>query len=191
MTEIARVESAPIAEIVRYTTQVSENTISEVLGRLVAVERGLPGSFDGATTAVVAQVATDGVNVTGVDLHDCSGLSAGSLISARALVDAMILAASDGGQELLPTLVDLPVGGWTGTLNDRFTSGPGNGTVRAKTGSLPGVTSLAGTVLTRDGRLLAFAVLADETGATGQGGPRGAIDEWAQQLAGCGCTSGA
>ena len=51
-------------------------------------------------------------------------------------------------------------------LVDRFLEGPARGLVRAKTGSLPGVTSLAGTLLTTQGRLLAFAVIAEATGAT-------------------------
>ncbi|MCB2177605.1 MAG: D-alanyl-D-alanine carboxypeptidase/D-alanyl-D-alanine-endopeptidase [Actinomycetales bacterium] len=189
--ELGRVESATIAEIVRYTLHVSENTIAEVLGRLVAVERGLPGSFQGAAAAVLAQVAYDGVDVAGARLDDCSGLSARSSIPARVLVDAVRLAAQPGSEDLLPVLTDLPVGGWLGTLSDRFTSGPGQGLVRAKTGSLPGVTSLAGTVQTVDGRLLAFAVMADQTPAGGQARPRAAIDTFVQRLAGCGCTGAA
>lgn len=190
-TELGRVESATIPAIVRYTLHVSENTIAEVLGRLVAVERGLPGSFQGATTAVLAQVAYGGVDVAGARLDDCSGLSALSRIPARVLVDAVRVAAGPGGEDLLPMLTDLPVGGLLGTLDDRFTSGPGQGLVRAKTGSLPGVTSLAGTVQTVDGRLLAFAVMADQTPGGGQTAPRAAIDAFVQRLAGCGCTTAA
>lgn len=190
-TELGRVESATIAEVVRYTLHVSDNTIAEVLGRLVAVERGLPGSFQGATTAVLAQVAYDGVDVTGARLDDCSGLSAQSSVPARVLVGAVRLAAQPGGEDLLPVLTDLPVGGWLGTLADRFTSGPGQGLVRAKTGSLPGVTSLAGTVQTVDGRLLAFAVMADQTPPGGQARPRAVIDTFVQRLAGCGCSGAA
>lgn len=189
--ELGRVQSATIADIVRYTLHVSENTIAEVLGRLVAVEQGLPGSFQGAATAVLAQVGYDGVGIAGARLDDCSGLSARSRVPARVLVDAVRVAAQPGGEELLGVLNDLPVGGWLGTLYDRYTSGPGQGTVRAKTGSLPGVTSLAGTVQTVDGRLLAFAVMADETPAGGQLPPRAAIDAFVQRLAGCGCTQAA
>jgi D-alanyl-D-alanine carboxypeptidase/D-alanyl-D-alanine-endopeptidase (penicillin-binding protein 4) len=189
--EIARVESAPVGQIVRYVLHVSENTIAEVLGRLVAVERGLPGSFQGAGTAVLAEVAYDGLAVPGVRLDDCSGLSAESRIPAQVLVDAVRLAAGPAGETLRPVLDDLPVGGWLGTLSDRFTAGAGQGLVRAKTGSLPGVTSLAGTVQTQDGRLLAFAVLADQTPSGGQLRPREAIDAFVQRLAGCGCSAAA
>ncbi len=184
--EVARVESAPVGDVVAYMSQVSENTVAEVLGRLVAVESGLPGSFAGATTAVLLAVGQL-VDVEGVSLHDCSGLSALSRIPAATLVD--LLLASTSTPSLVPLSTHLAVGGWTGSLDDRFRSGAGRGLVRAKTGSLPGVTSLAGTVQTIDGRLLAFAVVADATPSGGQAGPRAAIDEFVGRLAGCGCSA--
>ena len=183
--EIARVESAPVSDVVAHMLEVSDNTLAEVIGRLVAVERGLPGSFDGATTAI-QEVVGGLMDVTGVSLRDCSGLSARSRVPASALVDLVQVATT------VPTLravtLDVPVGGWKGTLGGRFLSGAAQGLVRAKTGSLPGVTALAGTVQTVDGRFLAFAVLADATSSTGQWGPRAAIDEFIARLADCGCS---
>lgn len=180
---LAQVTSATVREVVRYMLQHSDNTVADALGRLVAAERGEAASFDGATRAVLASVADLGLDVSTTTIADCSGLAAGSRIPARLLVDLLVLAAAPGHGALVPLATDLAVGGWTGTLNDRFTSGPGHGLVRGKTGSLPGVTSLAGTVLTQGGRLLAFAVLADETGATGQDRPRAALDEMVTRLA--------
>lgn len=185
--ELARVESAPVREVVRYASQVSENTVTEVLGRLVALERGLPGSFEGATTAVLAEVATQGVDVTGARLADTSGLAAGSALPATTLTDLLLTASDQDRTDLLPVVVDMPVAGWQGTLADRLQDPPARGMVRAKTGSLPGVTSLAGTVQTQDDRLLVFAVVADATPPGGQLGPRAAIDAFVQALAACGC----
>ena len=99
--EVAAVESAPIREIVRYTAQESDNTVAEVLGRLVAVQRGLPGSFQGATTAVLAEVGAQGVDMTGAAITDCSGLADGSVLPARLLVDLLLLAAQAGRPDLL------------------------------------------------------------------------------------------
>lgn len=181
-TEVGRVESAPLADVVEYVLHVSDNSVAEALGRLVAVERGLPATFEGATTAVLAEVATLGVDTSGATLDDCSGLSASSLVPPRLLVD-VLLRAQEEQVGLVPLLADLPVGGWQGTLTDRFTTGPARGLLRAKTGSLPGVTSLAGTLQTTSGRLLAFAVLADATPPGGQYGPRAAIDAAIQELA--------
>jgi D-alanyl-D-alanine carboxypeptidase/D-alanyl-D-alanine-endopeptidase (penicillin-binding protein 4) len=185
--ELARVESAPIRDVVRYAVQTSDNTITEVLGRLVAVEAGLPGSFEGATAAVLAEVTTLRADTAGAHLEDCSGLADGSVLPAALLAGVLLRAADAGHVDLLPVVVDLPVSGWQGTLADRFLDPPARGMVRAKTGSLPGVTSLAGTLQTQDGRQLAFAVLASGTPPGGQLAPRAAIDAFIQQLAGCGC----
>lgn len=180
---VADVQSAPMREIVRLTVQESDNTIAEVLGRLVARASGEATSFEGATRAVVAAVGRLGLDTAGTTIADCSGLAAGSRIPANLLVGLVALAAAPGHPALVPVAVDLAVGGWSGTLYDRFVTGPARGLVHAKTGSLPGVTSLAGTLLTQSGRLLAFAVMADATGASGQDRPRAAIDEFVTRLA--------
>lgn len=182
-TPLGEVRSAPMREIVRLTVQESDNTIAEVLGRLVAISSGDAASFDGATRSVLAAVGGLGLDTSGAVIADCSGLAAGTSFPADLLVDVLVLAGSPAHPELLPVVVDLAVGGWSGTLFDRFVDGPARGLVRAKTGSLPGVTSLAGTVLTQGGRLLAFAVMADATAASGQDNPRAAIDELVTRLA--------
>jgi D-alanyl-D-alanine carboxypeptidase/D-alanyl-D-alanine-endopeptidase (penicillin-binding protein 4) len=103
------------------------------------------------------------------------------------LTRVLVLAASADHPALRPLLTGLPVGGASGTLANRF-DGPdraGAGVVRAKTGTLRGVSSLAGTVVDADGRQLAFAVLADRVPDTGRA--RTALDRIATALAGCGC----
>jgi len=57
--------------------------------------------------------------------------------------------------------------------------------VRAKTGTLTGVSSLAGQVVTADGALLSFALIADRSGDVGAA--QQAIDRVIARLAGCGC----
>jgi D-alanyl-D-alanine carboxypeptidase/D-alanyl-D-alanine-endopeptidase (penicillin-binding protein 4) len=184
---IGEVDSAPLADIVRYALTTSDNTIAEVLGRLVAVHDGLPASFSGATQGVLHALGTLGVDTSGAHLSDCSGLDAGSAVPPRTLV-AVVEATQDSKH---PTLRDVasgvPIGGLTGTLSTRFTTSPASGQVRAKTGSLPGVTALAGTVTTVEGRQLVFVVMSDATGAGGQTGPQAAIDPFIKTLAGCGC----
>jgi serine-type D-Ala-D-Ala carboxypeptidase/endopeptidase (penicillin-binding protein 4) len=59
------------------------------------------------------------------------------------------------------------------------------GFVRAKTGTLIGVATLAGTVVDRDSRLLAFAFMSDGTSDTDAA--RAALDRAATALAACGC----
>jgi D-alanyl-D-alanine carboxypeptidase/D-alanyl-D-alanine-endopeptidase (penicillin-binding protein 4) len=76
------------------------------------------------------------------------------------------------------------VAGFTGTLSTRYTDGAA-GVVRAKTGTLTGVNALAGTVVDRDGRLLAFAFLAADTASRDPA--QAALDRAATALAACGC----
>jgi D-alanyl-D-alanine carboxypeptidase/D-alanyl-D-alanine-endopeptidase (penicillin-binding protein 4) len=120
-----------------------------------------------------------------VALRDASGLSPQDRVSPAALTALLATAVKD--PRFGPVLSGLPVGGFDGTLADRFRSGPGGGVVRAKTGTLDGVSALAGLVRTRDGRLLAFDVTADGVrhGATARA--QRALDRVATVLASCGC----
>ena len=184
---LGQVDSAPLGDVVRYALTTSDNTIAEVLGRLVAVGQGLPASFGGATQGVLHALGTLGIETAGDHLSDCSGLDAGSGITPRTLV-GVVLASQDPKRPALRDIAaGVPIAGLTGTLSDRFIGTPASGEVRAKTGSLPSVTSLAGTLTTADGRQLAFAVMADATGAIGQEPPRRVIDPFIEGLVGCGC----
>ncbi|MEN0127929.1 MAG: D-alanyl-D-alanine carboxypeptidase/D-alanyl-D-alanine-endopeptidase [Brevundimonas sp.] len=185
--EIAAVRSAPIPQIVDYLLETSDNTITEVVARLVAVSQGLPGSFEGGTQAVLRAVQQAGVSTAGAHLSDASGLGRGSQLRPAMLVDLVRLATDPSQPKLRTAAVGMPIAGLTGTLADRYTHSPARGMLRAKTGSLQSVTALSGTVLDADGRLLVFTVIADKTGAIGQAVPRTAIDEFGTTLASCGC----
>jgi len=185
---LGRVDSAPISSLVEYTLTESDNTVAETLGRLVAIAAGKPGSFAAAGPAVVAAAGELGVPVAGAVLTDTSGLGDGTRIPAQALTGVLALAAGDEQPQLRAVLSGLPVAGVSGTLRDRFAGSRqrvATGVVRAKTGTLTGVSSLAGTVVDKDGRFLVFAALADRVTSTTAA--RVALDSLAATLAGCGC----
>lgn len=186
---VGEVESAPLGEVVDYFLQHSDNTITEVVGRVVALDAGLPGSASGATQAVRAAVEALGVDLAGAVLADCSGLGDGSSLTPRQLVDVVALLADPDHPELRSAAVGLPVAGLSGTLDDRFLDNAGRGVVRAKTGSLPEVTSLAGTVVTADDRQLVFALMTDAVPEGGTYGARIILDDFVGALAECGCVA--
>ncbi|KQY23614.1 D-alanyl-D-alanine carboxypeptidase [Cellulomonas sp. Root485] len=185
--ELGVVRSATLDGIVHHFLDTSDNAITEVVSRLVAIDQGLPASFDGGTTAVLHAVGVAGVDTSGAHLSDASGLGAGSVLPPELLLGLLRLATDPAHGVLRDVATGMPIAGLTGTLSDRYTQSPARGLVRAKTGSLPHVTSLAGTVLDADARQLVFVVLADATPDGGQWGPRAAIDSFVTALSGCGC----
>ena len=128
------------------------------------------------------------MTVTGAVLSDTSGLGDGSAVPAQTLTGVLALATGAEQPQLRALLSGLPIAAVSGTLSERF-AGSGqkaaSGVVRAKTGTLTGVSSLAGTVVDSDGRLLVFAAMADKVTSTGAA--RTALDRLATTLAGCGC----
>jgi len=182
-TEVGRVESAPLGAIVDYMLEASDNTITEVVGRLVAVHEGLPASFDGATKAVQAVLQAQGVPVTGVTMVDCSGLADGSSIPPRTLLAVVSKIVGPQGATFRDVARGLPVGALTGTLLDRYQGSAVAGLVRAKTGSLTGVKSLAGTVMTAAQRQLVFVVLVDKAPKGVPWATRAALDQFVEAIA--------
>ncbi|WP_031006481.1 D-alanyl-D-alanine carboxypeptidase/D-alanyl-D-alanine-endopeptidase [Streptomyces sp. NRRL F-5727] len=161
---LARTHSAPLADLVERTLTHSDNDLAEALARQTALARKQPASFRGAEKAVRDQLGTLGLPLAGARFADGSGLDRRDRVSAALLTGLLTRAADPDRPELRPLLTGLPVGGFTGTLAGRFGQAPaGAGLVRAKTGTLTGVNTLAGTVVTADGRLLAFAFLAGRT----------------------------
>ena len=188
-TTLAAVSSQPIPRLVEQMLLASDNVLAEALARQVAIAEGGPASFAGAVDATREVLARLGMPA-GDQLLDGSGLSAQDRVTP-ALLAALLRAAADPDQPGLHALLPgLPVSGYLGTLDDRYRTGPAAvaaGEVRAKTGTLDGVSSLAGLVRGADGRLLVFAVVADRVPAGGTLPAEAALDEVAAALTTCGC----
>jgi D-alanyl-D-alanine carboxypeptidase/D-alanyl-D-alanine-endopeptidase (penicillin-binding protein 4) len=185
---LAAVRSAPVARLVEQALSLSDNLLADSLARHVALARGLPASFEGSAQAVTAALADAGVDVSGVELHDGSGLSRLDRVTPAVLA-GLVAGAADGTLEGASAVVSgLAVAGYDGTLADRGDDDPATapGAVRGKTGTLLGVHGLAGTVVTADGRLLAYALVANGTTAGGEP-EEAALDAAVATLASCGC----
>ncbi|SEM99299.1 D-alanyl-D-alanine carboxypeptidase/D-alanyl-D-alanine-endopeptidase [Nonomuraea pusilla] len=170
--ELARVESAPVYALVEHTLTFSDNDLAEALARHIAIKEGQPASFDGASKAVLAVLARLGVT-KGVLVTDGSGLSIRNRISAEAMARVIAIASSPAHPELRAVASGMPIAGFSGTLGNgrRFVgadSRPQVGLVRAKTGTLNNVNTLAGLATAKDGRLLTFAFLADAVPVTAE-----------------------
>ncbi|MET9886020.1 D-alanyl-D-alanine carboxypeptidase/D-alanyl-D-alanine-endopeptidase [Streptomyces sp. NPDC006430] len=157
---LATTLSTPLAGLVERMLTYSDNDIAEALARQTALASGQPAGFEGAEKAVTDRLAALGIDTAGSRFADGSGLGRADKVSSGLLTSLLAKAADPQRPELRPVLTGLPVAGFTGTLRSRNAgSSPAAGLVRAKTGTLSGVNSLAGTVVDPSGRLLAFAFL--------------------------------
>jgi D-alanyl-D-alanine carboxypeptidase/D-alanyl-D-alanine-endopeptidase (penicillin-binding protein 4) len=181
---IAKVQSAPVSDLVEQMLRDSDNQLAESLGRVAASAAGEPASFAGAVEAIRGAALQRGVDLGGADLYDVSGLSREDTLPTESLISALQAAGAE--PSLAPVLSGLAVAGFDGTLADRFVLGDAAeaaGLVRAKTGTLTGISAEAGVATTCDGALVAYAFVADEVDDTLAA--RAALDEAAAALASC------
>jgi D-alanyl-D-alanine carboxypeptidase/D-alanyl-D-alanine-endopeptidase (penicillin-binding protein 4) len=192
-TTLAHIDSPTVGELVEAMLTRSDNDLAEALGRQVALAMKLPATFQGGAAATDAALGplldSARISRTSLALRDASGLSPLDRLQPAALTRLLVLVGKDARYG--PILSGLPVAGFDGTLATRYRKGPtvtAAGEVRAKTGTLDGVSALAGLVRTRGGRLLAFDLTADGVSLTGTLEAQAALDRVAATLASCGCT---
>ncbi len=154
--ELGAIESAPLLDILDAMLVYSDNTTAElVLKELAPATAGQRSTVAGAASA--AAVLTEaGYPTAGVVVVDGSGLDAGNRLTCDLLADVL---DREGPDSRLAE--GFPVAGEPGTLETRFEGTPADGRIRAKTGSLLFVTSLAGFADAQDGRILTFAYIAN------------------------------
>lgn len=189
---LASAESASVAQLVERLLDVSDNETAEVLAHHVGLAVGGDGSFAGGAAGVLSTLQSLGIE-TGTDVvYDGSGLSRHNRLSPATMLQVLQVAARPDLPDLRTLITGLPVAGFTGSLADRFASADvaALGDVRAKTGTLSGVSSLAGLVTGRDGTQMVFVLAVDKTGKARESDVEAALDNLAADLAACRCGGG-
>lgn len=159
---VASTQSAPLAQRMQQMVKHSDNVAAEAIGREVAAAQGAEPSFAGATRATLETLERAGFDTEATVLSDNSGLSTNNRITPALLTSVVSRAVTD--ESLRPLLGYLPVAGGEGTLATRYSTQSGKGYVRAKTGSLTGVSALVGTAVGKSGHVYAFSFLVNDAG---------------------------
>ena len=179
---IAAHRSAPLSDLVEQMLTNSDNDLAEALARQVAHASGQPVSFSGGAKAIRTALTRYGVPLPGASFHDGSGLDHRDTLAPLTLARLLALAAGPSHPELRAVITGIPVADFTGTLDARFQGSPAAGVVHAKTGTLTGTNTIAGTVVTPSGRLLAFSFMTQ--GASAAATAEAALDDLAAAVAG-------
>jgi D-alanyl-D-alanine carboxypeptidase/D-alanyl-D-alanine-endopeptidase (penicillin-binding protein 4) len=156
--------SRPLSEIVQPVLKDSVNVYAEAVFRLNAPAGVLPTN-DAAILGAQQRLTAWGLDPGGQQLVDGSGLSRRSVLSAGLVMG--ILRRMHGAGERSPFYAALPIAGVDGSLASRMRGTPAQGNVRAKTGTMSNIRSLAGYVTAANGERLAFVILVNNFEGTG------------------------
>lgn len=182
---VAHHDSPPLLDVVRAMNKYSDNYVAEsILKTLGAELKGTPGPATWADGLAVIRTQLEKLGLPGGSYRagNGSGLYASSEVSPKQLVTLLVNAHNDYrvGPDLLASL---PVGGLDGTLASRWHGKPALGRVRAKTGTLDKVLTLAGYVAVDPKHVVAFAILVNDVAAKDRKVARAAMDEMIDAIA--------
>jgi D-alanyl-D-alanine carboxypeptidase/D-alanyl-D-alanine-endopeptidase (penicillin-binding protein 4) len=158
--KLASHESRALAEALIDFTKASNNVANDALVKAIAAESGVrPASFSAGLRLINEFLDHEvGIKSGSLITADGAGTSRYNLITPEQMVKLLTYAASrfHMGPEFMAAL---PIAGEDGTLRSRLRSDFLKGNIRAKTGSLSGVSSLAGYFIAEDGLRYAFAIM--------------------------------
>lgn len=155
-------ENSPtVKEILDFMMLWSDNVLADRLAGLAARAAGYSPNIKGIETIFRTLLTQLEIDDSKLVVADASGLSKKNKITAKLMGELLYKIRKDEKYALL--YQSLPVGGVSGTLQDRFTTTAPSavGLVRAKTGTLNGTATLAGYVQSTD-REYVFVTLADD-----------------------------
>lgn len=148
-----------LSQLLNKTLKDSDNLYAESMFYQIAnAKAGKWSTADDARHAIEAIIKQAGESPSYCRVADGSGVSLYDYLTPRTLVALLRFAHRDQNifSHFYPAL---PIAGMDGTLNSRMTRGNAFGNVRAKTGTVSGVSCLAGYVTASNGNLLAFSIM--------------------------------
>ena len=156
---VAKHLSPPLANIIKLMNKPSDNWIAELLFKTIGAEvMGEPGTWQKGRDAI-NEFLEEIIGEPPVHRFvDGSGLSRYNLLNAELLTQLLVHIYHNF--ELMPEyLASLPIAGVDGTLGERMQGMSAEKVLRAKTGTLSGVSTLAGYTVTADDEVFAFGIL--------------------------------
>lgn len=174
MALLAEVESKSIEMAVADMNKFSNNYVAEMLTKNLGTLKGTPGSLASGMQMVNVHLKELGLPDDQFYMQNPSGLTRDNRMSAFA-VWKVISHLKNDFQVQPEFLSSLPIAGIDGTLKKRMKNTPGERWVRAKTGFLTNVVSLAGYAGRSDGRVFTFTFIFN--GSKDEGRVRNLFDQ--------------
>ena len=176
-------ESPPLAEVIRPVNKFSNNVMTRQIFLTLGAERlGAPGTLEKGRQAMADALTRRGLSFPELHIGNGAGLSRENRISARSLGRLLLAArASPFGAEFQASL---SLAGLDGTTRRRFQKDSLAGQMHLKTGTLDGVSAIAGYVRDQSGAEYVVVAIANQPQATWGGGQeaQNALLRWVNRL---------
>ena len=152
--------SHPLSEVLIEMLKESNNLFAEsVFFQLAASTGQRPATDNHARNQMKTVLSLLNIDEGSYNIADGSGLSLYNYTTASNLVTLLRFAYKNPQQIYQPFLAALPIAGVDGTLKKRMVNGPARNRVQAKTGTLTGVSALAGYATSAENHRLCFAII--------------------------------
>ena len=156
---LGEVKSQPVRTLLSQMLLPSDNTLGEMLARIVSKASGFDGTYASLQQAIPgALTGAFQIPAAGLTIVDGSGESANNKVPPATMTSLLRLIQA-GTLNLDVVRAAMPVAGKTGTLATRFSGANAvvRGNVTAKTGWIDTEYALAGFMTAADGTILVFA----------------------------------
>lgn len=142
-------ESRPLMHLINTMLKTSDNIYAESIIKTIGFKTSHHGSFKEGVSALKSalQHKTD-INFANVFLYDGSGLSRYDLVTPEQLFRVLYIAYNDKAINTY-FIKAMPLSGKSGTLKNRFQAYDLASNIRAKTGTMLGISALSGYITTK------------------------------------------
>ena len=170
-----------IEQVLQRMMKKSSNLYAEsMFYQLATLNKKSGATWKDGTRQVEQLVARAGGNIGQIEVVDGSGLSLYDYVTPE--TEVAILRFAYKNKIIYNSLyAAMPIAGVDGTLQKRMLSGPAHRNVHAKTGTVEGVSCLAGYVRASNGHTLAFSIM--NNGILKSSIARDFQDRWCQAMA--------
>jgi serine-type D-Ala-D-Ala carboxypeptidase/endopeptidase (penicillin-binding protein 4) len=156
---LTSIHSPLLSAIIKFTNTKSDNVYAEQLLRTLGKEKGNEGSTEGGILVVKSYWKSQGVNLSGLNMTDGSGLSRSNLVTTT--IQATILRKITKMPWYPVFDNSLPVAGRSGSLTSLCKGTCAENNLHAKSGYINRARGYAGYVRTKSGKLLCFSLIAN------------------------------
>jgi D-alanyl-D-alanine carboxypeptidase/D-alanyl-D-alanine-endopeptidase (penicillin-binding protein 4) len=155
---LAKFESKPIEQLLTDMNKFSNNYVAEMLAKNLSAQKFGVGTMEKSIEIIRESLVNAGVDKAEFEIYNPSGFTRDNRFSPMAM--AKVLESLRKNFKIFPEFLNsLPISGVDGTLRKRMKEEHVARWIRAKTGLLTGVHSLAGYMGLNNGEIITFVLM--------------------------------